>query len=58
MKREFVCERHPERPIYAREMQVFKCLNMCRQTGRSCRWQPLHLVVCKYCIAPAKAKLL
>lgn len=56
--RVFVCERHPERPIYAREMQVFECLNMYRQTGRCCRWQPLHLVVCKYCIAPTKAKSL
>ena len=56
--RVFVCERHPERPIYAREMQVFECLNMYRQTDRSRRWQPLHLVVCKYCIAPTKAKSL
>ena len=58
MKRVCVYNKHPERPIYAREMQVFECLNMYSEWVRTLRWRPLHLVVCKNCIAPTKAKSL
>ena len=45
---------HPERPIYAREPGICRYLNASSQTAG----QPLHLVVCKNCIALTKAKSL
>jgi hypothetical protein len=54
VKRVCVYTTHPERPIYAREIHTFICLNMYSQPAG----QPLHLVVCKNCIAPTKAKSL
>jgi len=44
---------HPVRPSYAREAGRLRCLG----AGAAEAGQPLHLVVCKNCMAPAKTFL-
>jgi len=45
---------HPVVDSYARETDICKCVNVSAVRAA----QPLHLVVCKNCIAPTKAKSL